>query len=338
MPFDRTTPEAPDLQRLLASMVEQSVRAVAMEVSSHGLHQHRVDGCRYACAIFTNLSQDHLDYHGTMEEYYAAKARLFTADLSNTAAVNVDTAEGRRLAAEASVPTLTFGIEPGAELRAEDVEVGEGGIAFRVGRLRVRSKLRAHFNVSNALGAFAGARLLGVEDDAVVEGIERIEGVPGRLEPVDAGQPFTVLVDYAHTPDSVENVLRAARKLTGGRVIVVFGCGGDRDRGKRPLMGESATRLADLAVVTSDNPRSEVPEAIIEEILPGARRGGGAFTVQPDRREAIRSALAAAQAGDVVVLAGKGHETGQQFADRTIPFDDRVVAAEEIAALLRVGQ
>jgi UDP-N-acetylmuramoyl-L-alanyl-D-glutamate--2,6-diaminopimelate ligase len=333
MAFDRTTPEAPDLQRLLASMLDQEVGAVAMEVSSHGLDQHRVDGCRYACSIFTNLSQDHLDYHRTMEEYFSAKARLFTAGLSDAGAVNVDTPEGRRLVNLSSVPTLTFGIEPGADLRAEDVEVGPAGIAFRVGRIHVRSRLRAQFNVSNALGALAAARLLGIDDESVVEGIGRIENIPGRLEPVEAGQPFTVLVDYAHTPDSVENVLRAARKLTAGRVIVVFGCGGDRDRGKRPLMGEAATRLADLTVVTSDNPRSEVPEAIIEEILPGAHRGGGAFAVEPDRRAAIRSALAEASPGDVVIVAGKGHETGQQFADRTVPFDDRLVAAEEIAAL-----
>lgn len=338
IPFDRTTPEAPDLQRLLASMVREGVGAAAMEVSSHGLDQHRVDGCRYACSIFTNLSQDHLDYHGTMEEYFAAKARLFTGELSEVGVVNVDSEEGRRLAKESAISVVTFGIGSEAEIRAEDVEVAASGVSFRVGRVRVRSKLRAHFNVSNALGAFAAGRLLGLDDEVIAEGIGDLQGVPGRLEPVDAGQPFALLVDYAHTPDSVDNVLRAARKLTGGRVIVVFGCGGDRDRGKRPLMGEAATRLADLAVVTSDNPRSEVPEAIIEEILPGARRGGGDFTVEPDRRAAIRLALREARPGDVVVVAGKGHESGQEFADRTIPFDDRLVAAEEIAALLGDGR
>jgi UDP-N-acetylmuramoyl-L-alanyl-D-glutamate--2,6-diaminopimelate ligase len=334
IPFDRTTPEAPDLQRLLASMVREGVGAAAMEVSSHGLDQHRVDGCRYACSIFTNLSQDHLDYHGTMEEYFAAKARLFTEGLSENGAVNVDSKEGRLLAKASAIPVVTFGTGPDAEIRAEDVVVAASGVSFRVGEVQVRSKLRAHFNVSNALGAFAAGRLLGLDDEVIATGIGALQGVPGRLEPVDGGQPFTVLVDYAHTPDSVDNVLRAARGLTDGRVIVVFGCGGDRDRGKRPLMGEAATRLADLAVVTSDNPRSEVPEAIIEEILPGARRGGGDFTVEPDRRAAIRLALREARPGDVVVVAGKGHESGQEFADRTIPFDDRLVAAEEIAVLL----
>ena len=216
----------------------------------------------------------------------------------------------------------------------EEVSITAEGLSFRVGGLRIRSRLRGHFNVSNCLGAVASARQLRVDDGAIVEGIGSLAGVPGRLEPVDAGQPFAVLVDYAHTPDSVDNVLRAARKLTRGRVIVVFGCGGDRDRLKRPLMGEAATRRADFTIVTSDNPRSEDPAAIIAEIVPGAERGGGSFAVELDRRQAIRQALAEAAPGDVVVIAGKGHETGQQFADRTIPFDDRLVAAEELAALL----
>jgi len=334
VPFDRTTPEAPDLQRLLRRMVDRAIQGVAMEVSSHGLDQRRVDGCRFASAIFTNLSQDHLDYHGTMEAYFEAKARLFTPELSDAGVINVDTPEGRRLAGEATIPVSTFGIDPGAEVRAEEVSITAEGLSFRVGGLRIRSRLRGHFNVSNCLGAVASARQLRVDDGAIVEGIGSLAGVPGRLEPVDAGQPFAVLVDYAHTPDSVDNVLRAARKLTRGRVIVVFGCGGDRDRLKRPLMGEAATRRADFTIVTSDNPRSEDPAAIIAEIVPGAERGGGSFAVELDRRQAIRQALAEAAPGDVVVIAGKGHETGQQFADRTIPFDDRLVAAEELAALL----
>jgi UDP-N-acetylmuramoyl-L-alanyl-D-glutamate--2,6-diaminopimelate ligase len=334
----RTTPEAPDLQRLLNAMAEAGVGAVAMEVSSHGLDQHRVDGSRFACSIFTNLSQDHLDYHGTMGEYFEAKARLFTPALSGLAAVNLDTPEGRRLTELSEVPVTTFGVASDAEVRADDVEVSEAGVSFRVGRVKVRSRLRGHFNVSNALGAFAAARLIGIDEDAIGEGIGALLGVPGRMEPVQAGQPFTVLVDYAHTPDSVDNVLRAARRIAGGRVIVAFGCGGDRDRGKRPLMGEAATKLADLSIITSDNPRSEDPEAIIAEILPGAERGGGRFIVEPDRRTAIRLALSTALPGDVVVIAGKGHETGQQLADRTVPFDDRVVAAEELAALVEAGR
>jgi UDP-N-acetylmuramoyl-L-alanyl-D-glutamate--2,6-diaminopimelate ligase len=335
VPFDRTTPEAPDLQRLLARMTDEGVRAGAMEVSSHGLDQHRVDGTRYACAVFTNLSQDHLDYHETMEAYFEAKARLFTPGLSERGAVDVDTDEGRRLAARSSVPTVTYGFRiADADVVATDVAIGHDGVSFRVGDLELRSPLRGPYNVSNCLAACVSARRVGVEDDAIAAGIAGLTGVPGRLEAVDAGQSFAVLVDYAHTPDSLENVLRATRELAGDRrVIVVFGCGGDRDRGKRPLMGEAATRLADRTFVTSDNPRSEDPLAIIAEIEPGAVRGGGAYTVEPDRRAAIAAALAEASAGDVVVIAGKGHETGQQFADHTVPFDDRDVAREELAAL-----
>jgi UDP-N-acetylmuramoyl-L-alanyl-D-glutamate--2,6-diaminopimelate ligase len=333
IPFDRTTPEAPDLQRLLAGMEAEGVRAVAMEVSSHGLDQHRVDGTRFACSVFTNLTQDHLDYHGTLEAYWEAKARLFTAELSEAGVVNGDTDEGRRLVGWGDISVRTFGLGPGVDIRAEDVAVTPEGVSFRVGTMVVRSRLRAHFNVSNCLGAVAAALSLGVAEDDIVEGLASVTGVPGRLEAVEAGQPFAVLVDYAHTPDSVDNVLRAARRLTDGRVIVVFGCGGDRDRGKRPLMGKAATSLADLTVITSDNPRSEDPTAIVAEIEPGAREGGGRYLIEVDRRSAIRLALAEAAPGDVVVVAGKGHETGQQFADRTIPFDDRVVAAQELAAL-----
>jgi UDP-N-acetylmuramoyl-L-alanyl-D-glutamate--2,6-diaminopimelate ligase len=333
VPFERTTPEAPDLQRLLGRMADDGVTAVAMEVSSHGLDQHRVDGTAFACALFTNLSQDHLDYHPTMEAYFLAKARLFTQELSWAGAANADSEEGRRLLEDAPIPTLSFGLRPGADLVATDVEVTGEGIRFRVDDVEVRSRLRALFNVYNCLGAFAAARQLEVEDRAVIDGIAALAGVPGRLEPVDAGQPFAVLVDYAHTPDSLQNVLRAARGLAGGRVIAVFGCGGDRDRGKRPLMGQAATSLADLTVITSDNPRSEEPGSIIAEIEPGARAGGGPFAVEPDRRLAIRMALSEARAGDVVVIAGKGHETGQRFADRTVPFDDRRVAAEEVVAI-----
>ena len=333
VPVDRTTPEAPDLQRVLASMLAEGVGAVAMEVSSHGLDQHRVDGCRFACAVFTNLTQDHLDYHGSLEAYFEAKARLFTAELAERGVVNGDSDHGRELMRRGLIPTVSFGLGHGVDVRAEGVEVSPSGSAFTVAGHRYRSRLRGTFNVYNCVGALAAARQVGVDPDAIAAGLEAVSGVPGRLEPVEGGQPFQVLVDYAHTPDSLENVLTAVRRIARGRVVVVFGCGGDRDRGKRPLMGEAATRLADLTVITSDNPRSEEPAAIIGEILPGARRGGGPYTVEVDRRAAIREALAAAGPGDVVVIAGKGHETGQQFADRTIPFDDRVVAAQELASL-----
>jgi UDP-N-acetylmuramoyl-L-alanyl-D-glutamate--2,6-diaminopimelate ligase len=337
VPIERTTPEAPDFHRLLAGMLERGVSAVAMEVSSHGLDQHRVGGARFACAVFTNLSQDHLDYHGSIEEYYRAKALLFTQEMSDRAAINVDSQEGRRLLAGIGdrLPVITYGAAEDADVRATDIEVRSDGVSFRVGAREVRSPLRGAFNVQNCLATLAAARQVGIEDDAAVRGVGGVRGVPGRFEPVDAGQRFLVVVDYAHTPDSVENVLGAARSLAEGHhVLVVVGCGGDRDRGKRPLMGEAASRLADLAVITSDNPRSEDPLAIISEIEPGARRGGGRFVIEPDRRSAIRLALMEAGEGDVVVIAGKGHETRQEFADRTIPFDDRVVAREELGALL----
>jgi UDP-N-acetylmuramoyl-L-alanyl-D-glutamate--2,6-diaminopimelate ligase len=329
--MDRTTPEAPDLHRLLARMVNEGVGAVAMEVSSHGLDQHRVGGARFRCAVFTNLSQDHLDYHGDLDSYFAAKRKLFAPELADAAAINWDSPEGRRLIG--SIPSLTYGLEDGADLHGSDVEVRSDGLRFRADGVTVVSRLRGQFNVHNCLAALASSRQVGISDEAALGGILAVPGVPGRMEPVEAGQPFPVLVDYAHTPDSVENVLRAARPLARSRVIVVLGCGGDRDRGKRPLMGRAATALADLTLITSDNPRSEDPMAIIAEIEPGAREGGGEYVIEPDRRAAIRTAIERAGPGDVVVIAGKGHETGQEFADRTIPFDDRVVAAEELRSL-----
>jgi UDP-N-acetylmuramoyl-L-alanyl-D-glutamate--2,6-diaminopimelate ligase len=337
VPFPRTTPEAPDLHRLLRGMALAGVDAVAMEVSSHGLDQHRVDGVRFTRAVFTNLTQDHLDYHGSMEDYLAAKARLFTPSMSELAVVNHDSQEGRRLV-RAGLPTITFGIDAGADVRARQVETTREGISFLVDGLAVRSTLRGLFNVENCLAALATARSLGIPDAVTAAAIGSVDAVPGRVEAVEAGQPFLVLVDYAHTPDSVESVLRAGQRLAaGGRLIVVFGCGGDRDPSKRPLMGRAATANADLAVITSDNPRSEDPRAIIAEIVPGARAGGGRFVTEPDRRAAIRLAMAEASPGDVVVIAGKGHETYQEFVDRTIAFDDRVVAGEELRSLRRPG-
>jgi UDP-N-acetylmuramoyl-L-alanyl-D-glutamate--2,6-diaminopimelate ligase len=328
-PFPRTTPEAPDLQRLLARMADAAVEAVAMEVSSHGLDQHRVDGVRFACAVFTNLSQDHLDYHPSMRAYLAAKARLFTPAMSAMGVVNADSPEGRTIAA-LDLPTITYGIDAEADVRATDVVPDAAGTRFRVGDVVIESRLRGRFNVENCLAAFAAARAIGIDDRAAAEGIATLRGVPGRLEVVEAGQDFLVIVDYAHTPDGIRNVLRAARPLAPGRVIIVFGCGGDRDRAKRPRMGEAATSMADLTIVTSDNPRSEDPLSIIDQIEPGARAGGRPYEVEPDRRAAIARAIRLARTGDVVVIAGKGHETGQELADRTIPFDDRQVAAEAV--------
>jgi UDP-N-acetylmuramoyl-L-alanyl-D-glutamate--2,6-diaminopimelate ligase len=331
-PVVRTTPEAIDLQRDFAEMVAGGDVACAMEVSSHALELHRADAIHWDVAVFTNLTQDHLDFHPTMEEYFLAKRRLFRAG-ARTAVVNVDDSYGRRLAAELP-DAVTFGIESAdAAVRATDVEVTLTGSTFRVGELELRSPLPGRFNVLNVLGALAAVRALGVPDDVTAGALPGAGRVPGRFEPVDAGQPFAVLVDYAHTPDSLENVLRAARDLAEARVIVVFGAGGDRDRGKRPLMGRAARELADRVVVTSDNPRSEEPEAIIAEILQGTGEGPEVEALV-DRREAIARAVEVADAGDVVVIAGKGHEQGQEFEDgRKIPFDDVTVAREALGVI-----
>jgi UDP-N-acetylmuramoyl-L-alanyl-D-glutamate--2,6-diaminopimelate ligase len=327
-PAVRTTPEAIDLQRAFREMLDAGDRSAAVEATSHGSALGRLERVRFSALVFTNLTQDHLDFHGTLERYYDAKRRLFT-EARPPAAVNVGHEHGRRLAEElrGHQPLLTFGFSEDAELSPEELELGPHGASFRAGGIELETRLRGRFNVENVLGAVAAARLLGIDDDAIAYGVRELRGVPGRFEAVDAGQPFAVLVDYAHTPDSLENVLRTARDLAQGRLICVFGCGGDRDRGKRPLMGRIAGELADLAIVTSDNPRSEEPGAIIAEIVAGM---DGEPEVEPDRRAAIARAIESAEDGDVVVIAGKGHEQGQQFADRTIPFDDREVAREAL--------
>jgi UDP-N-acetylmuramoyl-L-alanyl-D-glutamate--2,6-diaminopimelate ligase len=329
----RTTPEAPELHRLLARMWSEGVRAVALEVSSHALSFHRVDGVAFDAALFTNLSHDHLDFHPTMEAYFQAKAKLFEPGRAAIGVVNADDEWGRRLLAGHATELRSFAVERQADLRALDVRVDAEGLSFRVGDVAVRSPLRGAFNVSNVLGAFAAADTLGFDPALTAEAIAGVRDVPGRMEPVDAGQEFLVMVDYAHTPDSILSVLRGARPLTAGRLICVFGCGGDRDRAKRSPMGKVATEQADLTIVTSDNPRGEDPLAIIDEIVEGARAGGGAFVVEPDRRAAIRLAVRDARAGDVVIIAGKGHETTQDLRATVVPFDDRRVAREELARL-----
>jgi UDP-N-acetylmuramoyl-L-alanyl-D-glutamate--2,6-diaminopimelate ligase len=318
-PAIRTTPEAIDLQRTFREMLDAGNHSAALEATSHGSAQKRLLETRFAVLVFTNLTQDHLDFHGTMEAYFEAKRRLFVDGLP-PAAVNVGDPYGKQLADELrglGGELVTFGF-------ADDADLGPGEIELNTG-------LRGRFNVENILGAVAAGRLLGIEPSEIAAGIENLEGVPGRFESVDEGQMFTVIVDYAHTPEALENVLRAARRLDAGRVICVFGCGGDRDRGKRPIMGRIAGQLADVAIVTSDNPRSEEPRAIIDEIVAGVE---GGLEIEPDRREAIARAIEEARPGDVVLIAGKGHEQGQQFRDRTVPFDDREVARE---ALRRLG-
>jgi UDP-N-acetylmuramoyl-L-alanyl-D-glutamate--2,6-diaminopimelate ligase len=333
----RTTPEAIDLQRTFREMLEAGDRSCAMEASSHASELKRLLGVHFAVLVFTNLSQDHLDFHGTMEAYFEAKRSLFVGpdvdDGRPAAAINVGDAFGRQLVEELrslGETPVTFGLAASADVHPEELELTPSGLRLIASGLEVRSRLRGRFNVENILGAIAAARRLGLEDEPIRIGIEHVAGVPGRFEAVDEGQPFTVLVDYAHTPEALANVLAEARAITAGRLICVFGCGGDRDRSKRPIMGEVASRLADLVVVTSDNPRSEDPLAIIEEILGGSRPD---VEVEPDRTLAIAHALEAAQEGDLVLVAGKGHEQGQELADRTIPFDDREVVREVLRRL-----
>ena len=335
---ERTTPEAIDLQRTFAEMLDAGDQACVMEVSSHALELHRADAIHFTAAIFTNMSRDHLDFHPTMEDYFQAKRRLFVATPPKHAVINIDDAYGARLATELERP-VTFALDADSTYRASGVSTGLGGSRFTVngpdGATELRSPLRGRFNVYNVLGAFAAARSLGIDPGTAAHAIETAGQVPGRFETIDEGQEFAVLVDYAHTPDSLENVLSAARALSTGRLHVVFGAGGDRDRGKRPLMGEIATRLADRVIVTSDNPRSEAPEAIIQQILEGT---GPDVEHHVDRREAIGIAIAGAADGDVVVIAGKGHEQGQEFVGgRKVPFDDATVAREALrsAALAR---
>ncbi|MFD1661155.1 UDP-N-acetylmuramoyl-L-alanyl-D-glutamate--2,6-diaminopimelate ligase [Streptomyces caeni] len=338
---ERTTPEATDLQALFAVMRERGVEAVAMEVSSHALVLGRVDGCVFDVAVFTNLSPEHMEFHSDMEDYYRAKAQLFTEKRSRVGVVNQDDEYGRRLAKEAGVPVVTFSAEgsPDADWRAEDVRIGPVDATFTVTgpkgeRIAARSPLPGPFNVANTLAAIAALATAGLDPQTAADGIAAVPGVPGRLERVDAGQPYLAVVDYAHKTDAVESVLRALRKVTEGRLHVVLGCGGDRDRTKRAPMGAAAARLADTAVLTSDNPRSEDPLAILAAMLEGAAsvpaHERGEVQVFEDRAAAIAAAVARARPGDTVLVAGKGHEQGQDIAGVVRPFDDRQVLREAI--------
>ncbi len=328
-----TTPESVDLAQLLAELREAGGTHAVMEVSSHALALDRVWACRFHAAVFTNLTRDHLDFHPTMEDYFAAKRKLFEANAAGRPAVgivNADDPYGRRLVGLAE-RTLTYAIEESADVRATDFQTGRRGLRLRVaspaGPLELTSHLVGRVNVYNILAAVATAIGLGISAEAIREGVRRLESVPGRFERIDLGQPFVVAVDYAHTDDALRRLCETARELgLPGRLLLLFGAGGDRDRAKRPLMGRAAGQGADLVVVTSDNPRSEDPQAIIADILPGLQETATVYHVEPDRARAIEWILRQARPGDVVLLAGKGHETYQVVGQQILPFDDREVA------------
>lgn len=332
VPADRTTPESYELQKLLRRMADAGVETAAMEVSSHAAAQHRIAAVTFAVRTFTNLTQDHLDYHGDMEAYFEAKRAFFVPEEA-PAVINADDEYGRRLAGVLT-NAVTFALDADADYRGRDVRLNIGGAGFVIdgpdGSFPVSLPLPGSFNVMNALAAAATARRQGLEWADIVAGLEGLRQVPGRFERVDSGRGFAVIVDYAHTPDSLFRAVSAAREVAAGRVITVFGCGGDRDRSKRPLMGAAASGLSDVTVVTSDNPRSESPEAIIADISAGIT---GACEVVPDRREAIKLAVGLAEPGDIVLIAGKGHESEQIFADKTVAFNDKTVAEEAIKEL-----
>ncbi len=337
----RTTPESSDLQALFRSMVDAGCRRAVLEVSSHSLALKRVHGLGFRVAVFTNLTRDHLDFHGDLDSYFLAKKILFESllDADGRAIVNLDDDRSRPLVQASRGKVWTYSLEnPGADLLAEDVRLSLDGARFRArtpaGALAIETPLVGRFNVQNVLAAIGAGLALGLEPETIRRGIATLRGVPGRAERVVAGQDFTVLVDYAHTDDGLKNLLETVRALKPSRLITVFGCGGDRDRSKRPLMGAVASRLSDLVILTSDNPRSEPPEAILDQIRRGIPAARGRDTlVLPDRREAITRALEMGRAGDVVVIAGKGHETTQILRDRSVPFDDRQVAREVLARL-----
>lgn len=335
-PSVRTTPEAPELQKLLARMHRQGVTHVAMEVSSHALELGRVAGTNFAVSGFTNLSQDHLDFHGDMESYFRAKSLLFSPQYSVNAIINVDDLYGRRLNEEIKIPALTASSRGPADWYLDEIQCNDSGSRARLvdpyGRkYELVIALPGRYNLDNALMAIAVASATGLDTAALIEGLGALSGVPGRMERIDSGRGFSIIVDYAHTPDAVENLLAELREVTTGRIISVLGCGGDRDAGKRPLMGAAVAAGSDIALLTSDNPRSEDPMVILAQMEAGAKGVGQASVmVEADRKNAITQAIALAMPGDCVVIAGKGHEQGQEVGGVVTPFDDRVVAREAL--------
>jgi UDP-N-acetylmuramoyl-L-alanyl-D-glutamate--2,6-diaminopimelate ligase len=351
VPMSGTTPEALELQRYLAEMAEAGVKYCAMEVSSHGLEQGRAKGCRFRTAIFTNLTQDHLDYHKTMESYASAKGLLFArlgndyaSDLEERsyAVLNADDAASAAYSKLTSAEIITYGVDSEADVKASDIRITPRGTSFHVktfhGEAVIMLQMVGKFNVYNALAALAAGLIEGIPLERIKDSLERLPGVPGRVESVHAGQEFAVIVDYSHTPDGLENVLKTVKEMTSGRLICVFGCGGDRDRTKRPIMGKIAANYADYVVVTSDNPRTEDPERILADIEAGLRENevsSHRFILLEDRRRAIQKAVEMASTDDVVLIAGKGHETYQIIGKQTLDFDDRLVAEEAIRGLVK---
>ena len=333
-----TTPDPVDLHRCLRQMVDEGVEVVVMEVSAHAVDMHRLDGITYEAACYTNLSQDHLDYFGTMENYFQTKKSFFMHGAVLNAALNEDDETSDRIIEDISIPYLTYGISSEADVFAREIEITEDGVSFSimlrgVEDMQVNMQLTGMFNVYNALAAASLAMILSVQNADIKAGLESLKNVPGRVEMLDTRTPYKVILDYSHSPDALENILSTVRTFTRNRLIVLFGCGGDRDQGKRPIMGEIAGRLADYSILTSDNPRTEDPIAILEAIEAGAKAVGGSYTVIENRREAIRYALEMGRDGDVIILAGKGHETYQEIMGVKKPFDEKVVVDELLAEM-----
>ena len=336
-PAPNTTPESLDLQSFFAEIRDASGSYATLEASSHALAMDRLWGCHFAAAVFTNLTRDHIDFHKTFENYFEAKRRLFEGTgngVPDVAVVNTDDEWGKKLVGMAK-KTLTYGLQNGADLKAKRLQLSFNGLSFLAqtpnGAIQIESALVGRINVYNILAAIGTTIGLGLSNETIETGIRNLRAVSGRFQSVDRGQPFLVVVDYAHTDDALENLIRTARELNAkGRIITVFGCGGSRDRTKRPIMGELSGRLSDLSILTSDNPRQEDPLKIISDIVVGMQKSGGKYMIEPDRAKAIHAAIEEAQAGDIVLLAGKGHEDYQIFADRTIRFDDREEARKAL--------
>ena len=330
IPSKFTTPESLELQKLLREMADENVDSVVMEVSSHSLALGRVEGCEYDIGVFTNLSQDHLDFHANMEEYRDAKAKLFTQ--SKLAIINEDDKNGRWIKKRVPTKVFTYGIYKDADIYARELEITDRGVAFHLhtpsGSIPINLAIPGIFSIYNGLAAASICYNLGISLEIIAQGLQEVKGVDGRFELLDTGTDYSVILDYAHTPDGLENILTTAKEFAKGRIITLFGCGGDRDHGKRPIMGEIAGKYSDLCIITSDNPRSEDPMDIINDIVPGVEKTGCDYTIIENRREAIEYALAQAQKDDIVILAGKGHETYQILKDKTIPFDEKQIVAE----------